>query len=48
MINLQTRKSIGTKQNIKAYREHCIKNDCFCTLTFEQYIINEGLNKYLR
>jgi len=38
MINLQQRKQYGTKKNIKAYREHCIKNDCFTITSFEQWL----------
>jgi len=52
MINIDFLKEHGTKENIMAYREHCIKNNCFGVLSFERFILQRKehqatLNKFI-
>jgi hypothetical protein len=45
-FDLEFRRKHGTKENIKRYREHCLKNNCFHLLSFENFIREKGLTKW--
>ena len=47
MINIQERMKLGTKENIRSYRQYCLKHDCLSTLPFEAYM-NQRLRRFIQ